>query len=111
MDEVGELGRVPQEEDGSVVSNKVPVALLSLELDSKATGVTGVVARARLASDGRETNSDGALGTLLEEAGNAEVVERVGADPLAVGSRALGVDDTLGDTLAIEVGEEAGRLA
>lgn len=108
MDEVGELGGVTEEEDGSVVSDKVPVALLGLELDGETTGVTGVVAGARLATDGGEADGDGALGALLEETGNAEVVEGVGTDPLAVGTRALGVDDTLGDTLAVKVGEEAG---
>ena len=40
--------RVPNEEDGCVVSNQVPVSLLCVELDSKATRVTNRVSTARL---------------------------------------------------------------
>jgi hypothetical protein len=39
---------VPNEEDGGVVSNQVPVSLLSVELDSKATRITNSVSTTRL---------------------------------------------------------------
>ena len=39
---------VPNEEDGGVVSNKVPVALLGVELDGKTTRITHSVSTARL---------------------------------------------------------------
>lgn len=93
----------------SLVTDKVPVALTGAELDGEATGVTSIVARARLSTDGREADGEGALRSLLEQVGNAEVGEVLSALPLAVGTGTLGVDDTLGDTLAVEVGEEVWR--
>ena len=39
---------VPNEEDGCVVSNQIPVAILSVELDSKATRITHSVGTPRL---------------------------------------------------------------
>lgn len=106
VDEVRELGRVAQEEDGGVVSNIVPVALRGAELDGKATGVTVVVVGPRLATDSGEADGDGALGALLEDVGDTEVAEVVGTFPFTVGSSTLGVDDTLGDTLPVKVGKE-----
>ena len=40
--------RIPDEEDGCIVAHKVPVAILSVELDSKPTGVPYSVSTARL---------------------------------------------------------------
>jgi len=84
-----------------------PVTFVGLELDGEATGVTSSVAGSALATDGRETDGDGALGALLEEGGDTEVLETVSALPDTVGAGSLGVDDTLGDALAVKVGEEA----
>ena len=53
-DEAGEEDGIPDEEDGGVVANEIPVALLGVELGSEATGVTGGIGGARLASNGRE---------------------------------------------------------
>ena len=39
---------VPYEEDGGVISNQVPVSLLGVELDGKATRITNSVSTARL---------------------------------------------------------------
>ena len=39
---------VPNEEDGGVVSNQIPVSLLSVKLDSKATRITNSVSTTRL---------------------------------------------------------------
>lgn len=41
VDEVGELGRVADEEDGGVVEDPVAVALFGTDLDGESTRVTG----------------------------------------------------------------------
>lgn len=40
VDEAREKERIPDEEDGSVVSHEIPVAFLGVKLDGKAPGVT-----------------------------------------------------------------------
>jgi hypothetical protein len=107
VDEVGELGRVTNEEDGSVVENPVEVTLLSPQLDSKPTRVTSGVSRTRLATDSGEANGCTAFGTrLLEELDSADVRERVSQLEETVGTGTFGVYDTLGDTLTIKVSEK-----
>lgn len=56
VNEVGELGRITDEEDGGVVEDPIPVTLISSELDGEATGVASGVGRARFTTDGRETD-------------------------------------------------------
>lgn len=43
VDEVRELGRVSDEEDGSVVEHPIPVALVGPQLNREATGVASSV--------------------------------------------------------------------
>lgn len=83
-----------------------PVSLGGLELYGKTTRVASIVVGARLTTDGGETDGNGALCTLLEEVGVTEILETGRAFPFTVGSRTLGVHDTLGDTLAVEVREK-----
>ena len=40
MNEVGELGRVSQKEDGGVVGNNIPVTFLGPQFDGEATRIT-----------------------------------------------------------------------
>ena len=56
VNEVGELGRVTDEEDGGVIEDPIPVTFISSELDGEATGVASGVGRARFTTDGRETD-------------------------------------------------------
>lgn len=110
VNEVRELGRVAQEENGSVVGNHVPVALLSPELDGETTRVASKIGAAALTTNGRETDGDGALLALLEDVREAQVVQRLGSPIETVGTTALGVDYTLGNTLAVEVGEQIDQV-
>lgn len=45
VDEVRELRRVAEEEDGCVVSDKIPVSFVGLELHGEASRVSGAVVR------------------------------------------------------------------
>lgn len=105
VDQVRELGRVSDEEDGRVVLDEVPVALFGAELDGEAARVAGVVMGAALAADGREADGNGAFFALGgEDVCEAEVVEGVRGAEVAVGAAALCVDDALGDSFAVKVG-------
>ena len=75
MNEIRELNGIFNEKDGSVVSNHVVVAFLSVMLDGEATGVTITVVGAALTSDGRETKEDGcSLANGVHEGGLAETI-------------------------------------
>ena len=54
VDDVGELDPVLDEEDGDVVADQVPDALVRVELDGESPHVTGGVGRSPGAGDGRE---------------------------------------------------------
>jgi hypothetical protein len=107
MNEVGELGRVTDEEDGSVVEDPVPVTFFSLKLNGKASRIASGISGTGLSTYGRE--SDGGANLLpssLEEGLRSDVAEVMGNLEVSMGTCTLGVDDTLGDTLTIKVGEE-----
>jgi hypothetical protein len=107
VDKVGELGGVPQEEDRGVVKDPIPVTLLGAQLDGESTRITSSVSRARLTTDGGE--SDGGLDLvahLAEERLGGDIGEIMGHFKVTVSTGTFGVHDTLRNTLAIEVGEE-----
>ena len=111
MDQVGELGRIPDEEDGRVVLDEVPVALFGAELDGEPARVAGVVVGTAFAADGGEADGDGTFFAFRgEDVCEAEVVEGVGGSVVAVGAAAFGVDDSLGDSFAVKVGEEIDQV-
>lgn len=56
VDEGGEEEGVTDEEDGCVVADEVPVAVLSVVLHGEAARVTGRVRRPALPADGREAD-------------------------------------------------------
>mmetsp|Transcript_39289 Transcript_39289/g.51410 ORF Transcript_39289/g.51410 Transcript_39289/m.51410 type:complete len:217 (-) Transcript_39289:43-693(-) len=106
MNEVGELDGVLDEEHRGVVANHVVVALLGVVLDSEATGVAVAVVGTALAGDGREAKEDrSSLADCVHEGGLTEGRDVVGDFDVSVGTSALRVDDSLGDSLAGEVSE------
>ena len=54
VDEVRELDRVADEEDGQVVAHEVPVAFLGVELDREPAGVAELLRRALRVDHGAE---------------------------------------------------------
>ena len=86
---------------------QVPVALLSPELDCKATRITSSIRRSRLPSNSRESDGQGSLlAHSAEEVCSGDVAEVMGGGEDTMGASSLGVDNTLGDTLAVKVGEK-----
>ena len=111
VDEVGELHRVADEEHREVVADQVPVAVLGVELHREAAGVARGLGGVAAAGHRREAHGDlGLLAGLLEELGPRELRDRLvaalaGRLEDAERGRAAGVDDALGDPLAIEVAD------
>ena len=93
MDEVRELGGVPDEEDGGVVEDPVPVTLLGPELDGKTSRVTGSVRRAGLSSDGGKSDGSANFGANAgEKRVGGDIAQIVGDLKVAMGSSTLGMD-------------------
>ncbi len=106
VDEVGELERVTDEEDGGVVAGQVVVAVLGVELQGEAPGVPDGIGRS--ASPGHRGEAQEGLGLLAhlgEESGPGPLGDVAGDDEGAVGRRPVGVDHPLGDALAVEPGQ------
>ena len=77
VNEVGELDRILDEEDGSVVANHVVVALLSEVLDCESTWVTIAVVGAALAGDSGEAQEYwSSLSDCVHESSLAETVRK-----------------------------------
>lgn len=111
VDENGELGWVSDEKDGGVVVDPVGVTFLSVELGGETTGISGSVGRTLLATNGGKSGKgSGALANLAEEVGAGQVRNVVSDLKVTEGTGTLGVDDTLGDSLAVKVGEQVNEV-
>src|SRR5690606_11870958 len=111
MDHVGELDRVADEEDGQVVADEIPVAVLGVELDGKAAGVAcdfgGIAAADHRGEADRQRRL---LAGLLEQLGAGVFRSRLIADfsgclELAVADEAARMHHALGDALAVEMAD------
>ena len=106
VDEVWEFDGITDEEDGSVVSDHIPVALFGVEFDGESTGVTFGVSGSFFASDGGESEEDGChFADIAEKLGLAVLGDVMGDFEVAVSAGSLGVDDSFGDSLPVEFGE------
>lgn len=92
VDKVGELCGVPEEEDGGVVEDPVPVALFGSQFYGETTGVTGRVSRTGLTADRGETDGGAnLLSNLAEEGLGCDVAEIMSDFKVAMSSGTLGV--------------------
>src|SRR5450759_1588701 len=106
MDEIGEFDGILNEKDRDVVADQVPVAFLSVELDGKSAYVTRGIYRTRAARDGRYASKHGCLLTYLSEyPGGGVLFQRGGQLEESMHARRSRVNDTLGNTLVIEMGD------
>lgn len=106
VDEIRELNGVSNEEDWGVVANHIPVAFFSVELNGETSGISLGISRSLLTTDGGETSEDGgSLADGIEELSLADLGDIVSGFEITVRTSTLGVDDTLGDSLAIEVSQ------
>src|SRR5882757_5915482 len=101
-----ELRRISQEENRRIVGHEIPITLVGLELHAEASGIASAVVRAGFATNGGKADCDGTFCALLEHVCEAEVVECLCSLVDSMSATSLCMHDSLGNTLAVEVGEE-----
>jgi len=101
--EICSLHRVLNEENGNVVSNNVPVALIRVELDSKAAHIAHSICRSTATQHGRESQEyRRRAGSVSEDASRSDVHGGLEEGELSKGAGTTGVDNALGDSLVVE---------
>ena len=106
VDDVGELDAVLDEEHRDVVADEVEVALLGVELRRRSHGCRAPCRPSprEPATVEKRTNT-GVSTSFSRNAAEVRSEAAAVADEDAVGSRAAGVHDALGDALVVEVGD------
>ena len=133
VDKNGELGGIPNKEDGSVVEDPVPVTLLRIELESKPTGVPCTVRRALFSTYCRETSKHlGFLADSLEHVDDSldeisleftgkgiasgrrmnayQITDVVRHLKFTIGASTLGMDNTFRDPLPVKVCQQINQV-
>ncbi len=106
MDEVRELDPVLDEEDGDVVADEVPVALVGVELHGEPPDVPGSVRRAARSEHRREAHEGPRDGARVgEDACARDLGQRLVELEAPMGTGPPSVHHPLGDPLVIEVGD------
>lgn len=105
VDEIREFNRVSDEEDGGVVTNHIPIAFFSIELDGETTGITFGISGTLFTTDGGESGEDGSsLADGFEDLSLAELGDVVGDFQITPSTSTLGMDDSFRDSFSVEVG-------
>jgi hypothetical protein len=106
VNEVWEFNWVVDEKHRGVVSNEVVVSLFSVELDSKASGVSSHVAGTKFSSDSRESCEDRSpFAHLVQESSLSEGGHIFSHFENSVSSSSFSVDNSLWNSLSIKVSE------
>src|SRR5665811_1832680 len=104
MDEIRKFDGILDEENRYVVADQIPVTFLSVKLNGKSAYITRGIYRTRAACDGRYTSKNGCLLTYLGEyPGGGVLFQRGGQLEESMHARRSRVNDTLGNTLVIEM--------
>ena len=92
------------EEDGNVVADDIPVAVLGVHFDGEAAHIAGGIGGAAEACDGREAHEDRGLhARILKHVGDGEIGQRFVDLEVAVGGGAARVNDAFGNAFVVEV--------
>jgi len=93
VNEVGELGRVTNEENGSIIEYPIPVTFISPELESETTRVTSSISRTRFSTNGGETSCDADfLAYTLKEGYRGKIAQIMGDLEVPVSASTLGMN-------------------
>jgi len=107
VDQVSILAGVPDKENRCIEEDPVQYALLGLQFDSKAMGITGSICRARFARNCGETDRGvNLLSDLVKKGLRRNVAQVMSNFEVTVSASTLGMDDTLGNALATKVCED-----
>ena len=103
VDEIGEFQRITHEENRRVVADQIPITLGRIEFHREAAHVALGIGRAQLAGHGREAQDHRRLRARLQRLRLGILGDVAGDGQRAIGTPALGMDDTFGDAFAILV--------
>jgi hypothetical protein len=103
MDNIRELHGVLDEEDRDVVADDIPVALLGVEFDGKASNITDRVGAAAATEDCGKADEDRSLACLVSQnRGRGEIIRALEDSEGSEGTGTSGVDNSLWNPLMIE---------
>jgi hypothetical protein len=106
MKKIGELDRVLNEEHRGVIANHIVVAFFSVELNSESSRVSNTVSRSSFASHCRESQEErSSLSDGIQELSLGKFSHIVSHFKIAMCTRALSVNDSLGDPFSVKLGE------
>ena len=111
MNHIWELNSVPDEKYGEIVANQVVVAILGVELDGKAAGISYCVRRAPPSSDSRKPHEHGGLFLgVLKEFSLGIGLHAIINLKVAVCSRSFGMDNPLGNAFPVKMSHLLNKL-
>lgn len=111
MKEVRKLDGILNEENRSVVTNHIIVTFFSIELDGETSGVSVTVVGTALTGNSGETSENwGSLANSLKELSSGELSYIVGNFKETVSTSTLSMDNSLGDTLSIEMSKLVNKV-
>ena len=106
VNEIRKFHRVLNEEDGNVVADQIPIALIGIELDRETSHIAHGIRRAAFANDGREAHEDRCpLAGFGEQRCSGIFLKRVVAFEIPVCGRTAGMDYALRYTLVVKMGD------
>jgi len=104
VDEIGELGRISDEEDGSVVSNHIVVTFFSVKLDSKTSRISFSISRSLLTTDSRESSKNrSSLSNSVQELSLGVFSDILGDFEITMGTSSLSVDNSFRNSFSVKV--------
>jgi len=106
MDKGRKLDAISDEEYGRVISNHIPISLISIKLDGESTRIPRSIGRALFAADGGETNSNfGLLADAIEDGCRCDVGYVVGHFEFSKRAGSFSMDDSFRNSFTIKVGK------
>lgn len=106
VNQVGKFDWILHPKNGQGISHKIPIALLSVELQPKTSRIPLSITRAYFTYSRRKSSEHGSLfSNFFEDFGLTIFGDVVGDNEHTMDSSALCMDDSLRDSLSIELGQ------
>src|SRR5450755_551121 len=106
VDQIRELDSILDKEDGDVIADQIPIAFFGVELDRKSAHVTRSIHRTGATGDGRYSSEYRRfLAHLGEYPGGGVLLQRRGQFEESMNPRTTRVNNTLGNTLMVEMSD------
>lgn len=105
VNEIREFNRVSNEENGSVITNHIPIAFFGVEFNSETTRITFGISGTLFTTDSGESSEDGcSLTKSFEDLSLAELSNIVSDFEITPSTSTFGMDDSFGNSFSIEMG-------